>query len=83
MAPLYCRIFNVCLNHFVDTRRYIFNVSLGYKILVLKTRTNMKLLLSFSLLTLASAYMQELTDTDFYAYAKDKEVLLVDFYAPW
>ena len=43
----------------------------------------MKLLLSFSLLTLASAYIQELTDTDFYAYAKDKEVLLVDFYAPW
>ena len=73
----------MCLNHFVDTRRYIFNVSLGYKILVLKTRTNMKLLLSFSLLTLASAYIQELTDTDFYAYSKDKEVLLVDFYAPW
>ena len=43
----------------------------------------MQLLLSFSIVTFASAYIQELTDTDFYAYAKDKEVLLVDFYAPW
>lgn len=25
----------------------------------------------------------ELTDTNFYDYAKDKDVLLVDFYAPW
>lgn len=70
-------------DYFVDTRRYTFNVSLGYKKLVLKRRTNMQLLLSFSIVTFASAYIQELTDTDFYAYAKDKEVLLVDFYAPW
>jgi len=42
-----------------------------------------QLLVLTLLLPYASLYVQELTDADFYNYAKDKEVLLVDFYAPW
>ena len=29
------------------------------------------------------AYITELTDDNFYEYVKDKDVILVDFYAPW
>ncbi|XP_057304091.1 protein disulfide-isomerase A5-like [Hydractinia symbiolongicarpus] len=31
----------------------------------------------------SNAYVSELTDNTFLGYAKDKEVLLVNFYAPW
>ena len=29
------------------------------------------------------AYIAELTDENFFDYAKSKDTLLVDFYAPW
>ncbi|XP_065060554.1 uncharacterized protein LOC135687814 [Rhopilema esculentum] len=32
---------------------------------------------------LEAAYITELTDDNFYEYVKDKNVVLVDFYAPW
>lgn len=30
-----------------------------------------------------AAYINELTDDNFYEYVKDKDVIMVDFYAPW
>ena len=30
-----------------------------------------------------AAYITELTDDNFYEYVKDKNVVMVDFYAPW
>ena len=46
-----------------------------------------RILLLFAILAIISgleaAYITELTDDNFYEYVKDKEVMLVDFYAPW
>jgi len=41
------------------------------------------LLTSCGLLVKHASAVTELTDSNFFDYAKDKDVLLVDFYAPW
>lgn len=35
------------------------------------------------LATLHAAYIAELTDDNFYDYVKDKNVVMVEFFAPW
>ncbi len=46
----------------------------------------MKLISLFVLAFIAgleAAYITELTDDNFYEYVKDKDVVMIEFYAPW
>jgi len=41
------------------------------------------LVIASTIAQLQAVYIAELTDDNFYEYVKDKDVILVDFYAPW
>ena len=41
------------------------------------------LVIALTIAQIQAVYIAELTDDNFYEYVKDKDVILVDFYAPW